>query len=78
MFAAKEADDRHIGLVHTQRHIDLIKKVSSKEYDSRRIKIARMLNSIYLNEGSTESAYLAAGSVIEVIFSFSNDRVQFN
>ncbi|PIA63095.1 hypothetical protein AQUCO_00200844v1 [Aquilegia coerulea] len=65
VLSGKEAEDKHIALVHTQRYIDLIKKVSSKRYDSRREKIASEFNSIYLNEGSTEAAYLAAGSVIE-------------
>ncbi|KAJ4960312.1 hypothetical protein NE237_020222 [Protea cynaroides] len=66
VLSAKEAEDRHIASVHTQNHINLIKNVSSKEFDSRRNRIASKLNSIYLNEGSSESAYLAAGSVTEV------------
>ncbi|MCL7038910.1 hypothetical protein MKW94_007481 [Papaver nudicaule] len=63
---AKEAEDKHIALVHKKKHIDLIRNVSSPEFDSRRSKIASKFNSIYLNEGSSKSAYLAAGAVIEV------------
>jgi histone deacetylase 4/5 len=64
---AKEAEDRFILSVHSKKHVDLIKNISSKEFDSRRNKIASKLNSIYFNDGSSESAYLAAGSVIDVI-----------
>lgn len=63
---AKEAEDKHIASVHTKTHIDLIKNISSKKMDSRRNRMAAKFNSIYFNEGSSEAAYLAAGSVIEV------------
>lgn len=62
----KEAKDKNLLSVHTENHVNLIKKISSKQFDSRRDRIASKLNSIYLNEGSSEAAYLAAGSVIEV------------
>lgn len=65
---AKEADDEDIALVHTKKHIDLIKNISSKKLVSQRNKIASRFNSIYFNEGSSEAAYLAAGSVIKVIW----------
>ena len=64
---AKEAEDKHIASVHSNNHIKLMKEISSKKYDSSRNKIARKYNSIYFNKGSSESAVLAAGSVIEVI-----------
>ena len=64
---AKEAEDRFILNVHSKKHVNLIKNISSKEFDSRRNKIATKFNSIYFNEGSSESAYLAAGSVVDVI-----------
>lgn len=64
----KEAEDKHILAVHSKNHVKLIKNISSKEFDSRRDKIASKLNSIYFNEGSSEAAYLAAGSVIDVIY----------
>lgn len=64
---AKEAEDRFILNVHSKKHVNLIKNISSKEFDSRRNKIAAKFNSIYFNEGSSESAYLAAGSVVDVI-----------
>ncbi|KAK3125612.1 hypothetical protein QOZ80_7BG0607340 [Eleusine coracana subsp. coracana] len=63
---AKEAKDKYIASVHSQNHIKLMKDISSKKYDSSRDKIARKFNSIYFNKGSSESALLAAGSVIEV------------
>ncbi|XP_058080982.1 histone deacetylase 5-like [Magnolia sinica] len=67
ILGAKEAEDRYIALVHTQKHINLIRNISSKDFDSwRRNRIASKFNSIYFNEGSSEAAYLAAGSVIEV------------
>ncbi|KAL8134944.1 histone deacetylase 5 isoform X3 [Apium graveolens] len=63
---AKEADDKYLALVHTKKHIDLIKNISSQKSCSQRNRIASRFNSIYFNEGSSEAAYLAAGSVIEV------------
>jgi len=65
---AKEAEDKYILSVHGKSHVDLIRNISSKQFNSRRNRIASKFNSIYLNEGSSEAAYLAAGSVIEVIF----------
>ncbi|KAI3842193.1 hypothetical protein MKW92_026344 [Papaver armeniacum] len=62
---AKEAEDKYIGLVHEQKYIDLIKSLRSKT-DSQRKIIAEDFNSIYFSEGSSQSAYLAAGGVIEV------------
>ncbi|XP_065013110.1 histone deacetylase 5-like isoform X1 [Musa acuminata AAA Group] len=62
---AKKVEDKYLASVHTQNHIKLIKNISSKEFDSRRQRIASKFNSIYLNVGSSEAAYLAAGSVIE-------------
>ncbi|EXB56058.1 hypothetical protein L484_001083 [Morus notabilis] len=63
---AKEAEDKHILLVHSQDHVQLIKNISSKQFDSQRAKIASKYDSIYFNQGSSEAAYLAAGSVMEV------------
>ncbi|KAL6841959.1 hypothetical protein ACP4OV_028471 [Aristida adscensionis] len=63
---AKEAESKDIASVHSQNHIKLMRDISSKKYDSSRDKIARKFNSIYFNKGSSESAFLAAGSVIEV------------
>lgn len=65
---AKEAEDKYILSVHGKSHVDLIRNISSKRFNSRRNRIASKFNSIYLNEGSSEAAYLAAGSVIEVIY----------
>ncbi|MCL7027034.1 hypothetical protein MKW94_001525 [Papaver nudicaule] len=62
---AKEAEDKCIGLVHEQKYINLIKNLRSKT-DSERQMIAEDFNSIYLNEGTPLSAYLAAGGVIKV------------
>ncbi|XP_048137743.1 histone deacetylase 5-like isoform X3 [Rhodamnia argentea] len=66
VLSAKEAEDKYILSVHGKSHVDLIRNISSQQYNSRRNRIASKLNSIYLNEGSSEAAYLAAGSVIEV------------
>ncbi|XP_047329871.1 histone deacetylase 5 isoform X2 [Impatiens glandulifera] len=63
--SAKKAEDKHISPLHTKEHIDLVKNISSKRR-AQRESVANRLNSIYFNEGSSESAYLAAGSVIEV------------
>ncbi|KAI4365858.1 hypothetical protein MLD38_021806 [Melastoma candidum] len=63
---AKEAKDMQISLVHGKDHVNLVRNISSKQYNSRRNKIASRWNSIYLNEGSSEAAYVAAGSVIEL------------
>lgn len=64
---AKEVEDRYVLSVHSKKHVDLIRNISSKQFDSRRNRIASKFNSIYFNEGSSEAAYLAAGSVIEVV-----------
>ncbi|XWS60449.1 hypothetical protein CRYUN_Cryun07bG0037300 [Craigia yunnanensis] len=66
LLKAKEAEDKYICAVHSKNHVNLIRNISSKQYDSKRNQIASKLNSIYFNEGSSESAYLAAGSVVEV------------
>lgn len=68
---AKEAEDKCIRAVHTQKHINLIRNISSRGYDSRRNRIASSFNSIYFNDGSSEAAYLAAGSVTEVTMQFN-------
>lgn len=64
---AKEAEDKHLLSVHSIKHVDQIKKISSKSFNSRN-NVAAKLNSIYFNIGSTEAANLAAGSTIEVLF----------
>ncbi|KAK2975327.1 hypothetical protein RJ640_013840 [Escallonia rubra] len=67
VFNANDAEDKYISLVHTKDHIKLIKNIGSKKLDSqRRSRMAAKYNSIYFNEGSSEAAYLAAGSVIKV------------
>ncbi|KAK6123209.1 hypothetical protein DH2020_043066 [Rehmannia glutinosa] len=62
---AKDAEDNYLALVHTKKHVDLIKNTSSRNSEPRRKRTAAKFNSIYFNEGSAEAAYLAAGSVIE-------------
>lgn len=66
VLSAKAAEDKNIALVHTRNLINLIKNISSKRFDSQRNEVAAKFNSIYFNEGSSEAAHLAAGSVIEV------------
>ncbi|KAK7347341.1 hypothetical protein VNO80_21871 [Phaseolus coccineus] len=64
---AKKAEDKHLRLVHSRIHVNLIKNISSKQFSSRRPEIASKLNSVYFNEGSSEAAYLAAGSAVQVV-----------
>lgn len=73
---AKKAEDKYIQSVHSKNHVNLIKNISSKQFDSRRHKVAAKLNSIYFNEGSSEAAYLAAGSAVEVLFTMILDIIQ--
>ncbi|KAK7265858.1 hypothetical protein RJT34_33482 [Clitoria ternatea] len=61
---AKEAKDEHILSVHSKSHLKLIKNISS---NPRRRILTNKFNSIYFNEGSSEAAYLAAGSAVEVV-----------
>lgn len=58
--------DKYVSAVHTRKHVDLIRNVSSKWSNSLRKRIAANFNSIYLNEGSSEAAFLAAGGVLQV------------
>nr|GEV00803.1 hypothetical protein [Tanacetum cinerariifolium] len=64
VFKAKEVDDKYIAAVHSKSHINLIKTISSKKTVSQRNKVAAKYDSIYFSEGSSESAHLAAGSVL--------------
>ncbi|GAB2289705.1 Histone deacetylase 5 [Dionaea muscipula] len=67
VLSAKEAQEKYILSVHSKGHVDLVRNLSSKKFDSKRDAIAARFNSIYLNKGSSEAAYLAAGSVIEAV-----------
>ena len=68
---AKEAKEKYIASVHARKHVDLIRKISSKDSSDLK-KTAKKFDSVYFSKGSSESAFLAAGSVIEVIsFYFS-------
>ncbi|XP_065865410.1 histone deacetylase 5-like [Euphorbia lathyris] len=62
---AKAAEDKYLQLVHSKEHIEFIKNISSKQFSSKR-RTTSKLNSIYFNQGWSEAAYIAAGSVIEV------------
>lgn len=64
---AKEAEDKYLLAVHSKNHVNLIRNISSNQFDSRRNRIALKFNSIYFNDGSSEAAYIAAGSVVEVL-----------
>ncbi|CAN8264847.1 unnamed protein product [Cochlearia groenlandica] len=66
VLGGSKADDKHLQLVHTKDHVNLVKSLSTKQKDYKRNRIASHLNSIYLNGGSSESAYLAAGSVVQL------------
>ncbi|MFS8018752.1 putative histone deacetylase [Helianthus anomalus] len=64
-FDAKAVEDKYVAAVHTNDHINLIKAISSQT-SRKRNRVAAEYDSIYFNEGSSESAYLAAGSVLKV------------
>ncbi|KAF8083756.1 hypothetical protein N665_0754s0012 [Sinapis alba] len=66
VLGGSKAEDKHLQLVRTKDHVNLVKSLSTEKKDSRRNKVASELDSIYLNGGSSEAAYLAAGSVVEV------------
>lgn len=72
---AKEAEDKHLLAVHTKNHVNLIKNISYKSYNTRSNAAAK-LNSIYFNEGSTKSAYLAAGSALEAVKRVASKELQ--
>ncbi|CAH9057333.1 unnamed protein product [Cuscuta epithymum] len=72
----KNAEDKHIALVHSKFHTEFIRSISSAKLASRRDSIAAQFNSIYFNEGSSESAYLAAGSVIKAAEKVANGELQ--
>lgn len=74
---AKEAKDKHLLLVHFVNHVNLIMIISSKQFNSRRHKIASKLSSIYFSEGSSEAMYLAADSAIEVVKRVANKGLDF-
>ncbi|VFQ97970.1 unnamed protein product [Cuscuta campestris] len=76
IFDAKEAEDKNIALVHSKFHTEFIKSISSRKLAPRRNLIAAQFNSIYFNEGSSESAYLAAGSVIKAAEKVANGELQ--
>ncbi|EYU23516.1 hypothetical protein MIMGU_mgv1a021496mg [Erythranthe guttata] len=61
---AKEAKDNHLALVHSAKHIQLIKNISSRKNSTMK-RTAERFDSIYFNEGSSEASSLAAGSVIQ-------------
>ncbi|KAG7613759.1 Ureohydrolase domain superfamily [Arabidopsis suecica] len=66
VLGSSKAEDKHLQLVHRKDHVNLVKSISTKQKDYRRNRIASQLNSIYLNGGSSEAAYLAAGSVVKL------------
>ncbi|XP_062095156.1 histone deacetylase 5-like [Humulus lupulus] len=66
LLAAKEVEDSHVLLVHSQNHLKMIKNISLKQFSSSRAKTSSRYDSIYFNKGSSEAASIAAGSVIEV------------
>ncbi|XP_024540177.1 histone deacetylase 5 [Selaginella moellendorffii] len=64
---ARPATAEELATVHTDRHIEKMSSVSSRAYGKEgRAALARRYNSIYFNDGSSESALLAAGSVVEL------------
>ncbi|KAL2633845.1 hypothetical protein R1flu_005324 [Riccia fluitans] len=65
--SAREATDAELASVHTPKHIAAMRAIAKQAYDrEERINLARRYNSIYFNKGSSLSALLAAGSVVEL------------
>ncbi|CAM6092712.1 unnamed protein product [Calypogeia fissa] len=63
---ARDATPAELASVHTEEHIANMCAVSSKKLGKvKRAELARR-DSIYFNEGSSNSALLAAGSVVEI------------
>ncbi|KAJ7299256.1 hypothetical protein O6H91_Y266500 [Diphasiastrum complanatum] len=74
---AREATDEELASVHTHKHIAIMRAVSSRSYGREgRAALARRYSSIYFNEGSTESALLAAGSTIELSINVAENKFQ--
>ncbi|EOA14995.1 hypothetical protein CARUB_v10028344mg, partial [Capsella rubella] len=67
VLGGSKAEDKHLQLVHTKKHVNLVKRITTKQKDHRRNRTASQFDSIYLNGGSSEAAYLAAGSVLKVV-----------
>lgn len=64
---ARKATPGELQTVHTEGHVALMQDISSKAYGKLgRRTLQSRYDSIYFNTGSSESALLAAGSVIEV------------
>eukprot|EP00850_Spirogloea_muscicola_P003047 SM000012S25309 [mRNA] locus=s12:246651:250905:- [translate_table: standard] len=64
---AREASDDELLLVHTPAHVSQMREVSSPSLGRRaRAALAGRYNSIYFNEGSSNAALLAAGSIVEL------------
>lgn len=64
---ARVATTEELTTVHTETHVALMQEVSSRAYGKHgRKKLEGRYSSVYFNSGSSESALLAAGSVIEV------------
>ena len=53
--------------MHSINHVNLIKNISSKQFNSKRHEIASKLGSIYFNEGSSQAVYLATNSIVKVV-----------
>ncbi len=65
---AREATNEELCSVHTQNDVELMKAVSNKSYGKHQRKApASPYDSIFFNNGSSKSALLVAGSVIEVV-----------
>ena len=63
---ALSTSKNHILSMHPPNHVNQIRNISSKD-NYYRNDTTRKFNYVYFNKGSSESAFFAAGSVIEVI-----------
>ncbi|KAK3037992.1 hypothetical protein RJ639_031579 [Escallonia herrerae] len=71
---AKSAEDNHVLSVHTQRHVEFIKKVSSTQLSRKDRKLAEH-NDVYYNQGSSQAAFIAAGCVVELAMKVANGEL---
>jgi histone deacetylase 6 len=63
---SREVTEEELVLIHTQEHIELMKKTSKlRQHDLE--KLQHRFNSIFLNSSTYQSALISAGSVLEVV-----------
>ncbi|GKF23941.1 histone deacetylase 5 [Tanacetum coccineum] len=84
VFKAKQVEDKYIKAIHSEIHTLFLKTISSKitnfmaaTYDYDNSVYFDSYNSVYFNKGSSESAYLAAGSMLQVVEKDAKGELDF-